>query len=317
MERAPRSGAGAQAASGCRWMPLDATEPAVLVLERLDEAVVGRSGRAQSRTQLVQGLMVAGDDRDDVRAVADPSWANFWSAPSARGRPESPDSPGRFIVVICRNTDVREVDRFGPDASPGLQPTDPMFPGAMRLDIPQPPAHHRTDQVLHLRRSSWHGSRRPDNTRGNRAFVLPPVSRADLPRAATQPQTKLIDGGAPEIAQARRLSHHLPNRVVETYSHVAPRSKSGRSPTCNADSENATDPFPINHRHNKTPPTGTNGVIERACRSCVAQGTRTLDPRTARPASIDNPCSAPDTPAPEATGVSGSILVSPQRTHTP
>jgi hypothetical protein len=25
----------------------------------------------------------------------------------------------------------------------------------------------------------------------------------------------------PEIAQARRLGHHLPNRVVETYSHVA------------------------------------------------------------------------------------------------
>ena len=35
-------------------------------------------------------------------------------------------------------------------------------------------------------------------------------------------KTWLIAGGAPEIAQARRLGHHLPNRVVETYSHVAP-----------------------------------------------------------------------------------------------
>jgi hypothetical protein len=26
----------------------------------------------------------------------------------------------------------------------------------------------------------------------------------------------------PEIAQARRLGHHLPDRIVETYSHVAP-----------------------------------------------------------------------------------------------
>ncbi len=26
----------------------------------------------------------------------------------------------------------------------------------------------------------------------------------------------------PEIAQARRLGHHLQDRVVETYSHVAP-----------------------------------------------------------------------------------------------
>lgn len=35
-------------------------------------------------------------------------------------------------------------------------------------------------------------------------------------------KTWLIADGAPEIAQARRLGHHLNNRVVETYSHVAP-----------------------------------------------------------------------------------------------
>ncbi|WIX93692.1 tyrosine-type recombinase/integrase [Amycolatopsis sp. DG1A-15b] len=35
-------------------------------------------------------------------------------------------------------------------------------------------------------------------------------------------KTWLIAGGAPEIAQARRLGHHLDNRVVETYCHVAP-----------------------------------------------------------------------------------------------
>jgi hypothetical protein len=34
-------------------------------------------------------------------------------------------------------------------------------------------------------------------------------------------KTWLIAGGAPEIAQARRLGHHLHDRVVETYSHVA------------------------------------------------------------------------------------------------
>ncbi|MDT4963319.1 MAG: hypothetical protein QOF87_2966, partial [Pseudonocardiales bacterium] len=34
-------------------------------------------------------------------------------------------------------------------------------------------------------------------------------------------KTWLIDDGMPEIAQARRLGHHLPNRVVETHSHVA------------------------------------------------------------------------------------------------
>lgn len=35
-------------------------------------------------------------------------------------------------------------------------------------------------------------------------------------------KTWLIADGIPEIAQAQRLGHHLPNRLVETYSHVAP-----------------------------------------------------------------------------------------------
>ncbi|HZC52415.1 MAG TPA: hypothetical protein VE441_07955, partial [Mycobacterium sp.] len=35
-------------------------------------------------------------------------------------------------------------------------------------------------------------------------------------------KTWLIADRVPEIAQARRLGHHLDNRVVETYSHVAP-----------------------------------------------------------------------------------------------
>ena len=34
-------------------------------------------------------------------------------------------------------------------------------------------------------------------------------------------KTWLIAGGAPEIAQARRLGHHLHDRVVETCSHIA------------------------------------------------------------------------------------------------
>lgn len=31
--------------------------------------------------------------------------------------------------------------------------------------------------------------------------------------------------GIPEIAQARRLGHHLDNRLVEVYSHVAPEAQ--------------------------------------------------------------------------------------------
>jgi len=44
----------------------------------------------------------------------------------------------------------------------------------------------------------------------------------DRPRTIHWSGRRLIAGGAPEIAQARRLGHHLPNRVVEVYSHVAP-----------------------------------------------------------------------------------------------
>ena len=35
-------------------------------------------------------------------------------------------------------------------------------------------------------------------------------------------KTWLIADGVPEIAQARRLGHHLQDRIMETYSHVAP-----------------------------------------------------------------------------------------------
>jgi hypothetical protein len=35
-------------------------------------------------------------------------------------------------------------------------------------------------------------------------------------------KTWLVADGIPEIAQARRLGYHLANRLVETYSHVAP-----------------------------------------------------------------------------------------------
>ncbi|MCP3798454.1 site-specific integrase [Allokutzneria sp. A3M-2-11 16] len=35
-------------------------------------------------------------------------------------------------------------------------------------------------------------------------------------------KTWLIADNIPEIAQARRLGHHLDNRIIETYSHVAP-----------------------------------------------------------------------------------------------
>ena len=57
----------------------------------------------------------------------------------------------------------------------------------------------------------------------NSRLALPPV-RPGLTFHGLRhsPKTWLIADGVPEIAQARRLGHHLQDRIVETYSHVAP-----------------------------------------------------------------------------------------------
>jgi integrase len=63
---------------------------------------------------------------------------------------------------------------------------------------------------------------------GNLAIAKPKVRTQPVAPGLTfhglrhSHKTWLIADGVPEIAQARRLGHHLDNRVVETYSHVAP-----------------------------------------------------------------------------------------------
>jgi integrase len=63
---------------------------------------------------------------------------------------------------------------------------------------------------------------------GNLDLALPPVRIDPIKPGLTfhglrhSHKTWLIADGVPEIAQARRLGHHLDNRIVETYSHVAP-----------------------------------------------------------------------------------------------
>ena len=49
--------------------------------------------------------------------------------------------------------------------------------------------------------------------------LLPGLTMHGLRHSHT---TWLIADGVPEIAQARRLGHHLDDRIIETYSHVAP-----------------------------------------------------------------------------------------------
>ena len=64
------------------------------------------------------------------------------------------------------------------------------------------------DRTLHLPRAS---------------LRLPPVqSGLTFHGLRHSHKTWLIADGIPEIAQARRLGHHLTDRIIETYSHVAP-----------------------------------------------------------------------------------------------
>jgi len=58
------------------------------------------------------------------------------------------------------------------------------------------------------------------NTRAGTRLVRPGLTFHGLRHSH---KTWLIAEGIPEIAQARRLGHHLSNRLVETYSHVAPQ----------------------------------------------------------------------------------------------
>jgi hypothetical protein len=65
------------------------------------------------------------------------------------------------------------------------------------------------------RSAGGRGSRDEGGVRGDPAGV-------DLPRAAAQPQDLADRRRCTGDRQARRLGQHLDNRVIETYSHVAP-----------------------------------------------------------------------------------------------
>jgi hypothetical protein len=65
------------------------------------------------------------------------------------------------------------------------------------------------------------GSRRHPAPLPTQGAARPGTATADLPCLRHSQKAWLIADGVPEIAQAR-LRHHLEDRVVETYSHVAP-----------------------------------------------------------------------------------------------
>jgi integrase len=100
-------------------------------------------------------------------------------------------------------------------------------------------------------------------------------------------KTWLIAGGAPEIAQARRLGHHLPNRVVETYSHVAPEVETRLLADLQRRWHKAT-PSP----HPKRPPQKSPAKNQRPIPTSPAKRQRPISPapitvgervRTAKP----------------------------------
>jgi integrase len=72
-------------------------------------------------------------------------------------------------------------------------------------------------------------------------------------------KTWMIADGIPEIAQARRLGHRLDNRLVETYSHVAPeverrliRALERRWHKARNLTEHTTPPLPTGDKHRRS-----------------------------------------------------------------
>src|SRR5438045_1690533 len=66
-------------------------------------------------------------------------------------------------------------------------------------------------------------------------------------------KTWLIADGIPEIAQARRLGHHLSNRLVEVYSHVAPEIENRLLQKLERRWKHATrNPRPVDNRPRRT-----------------------------------------------------------------
>jgi hypothetical protein len=86
-------------------------------------------------------------------------------------------------------------------------------------------------------------------------------------------KTWLIADQIPEIAQARRLGHRLDNRVVETYSHVAPKSNTDSSPPSR---RAGTPPPTTTHHPHQHPPPQTNRRSHRLSPSSPARGTPPL-----------------------------------------
>ena len=58
----------------------------------------------------------------------------------------------------------------------------------------------------------------------------------------------MIADNIPEIGQARRLGHHLSNRIVETYSHVAPEVERRLLRALEHRWQQATSPTSAGHR---------------------------------------------------------------------
>jgi integrase len=77
----------------------------------------------------------------------------------------------------------------------------------------------RSDFDRRVFRPAVDGNRQRPNARVHTEPVRPGLTFHGLRHSH---KTWMIADGIPEIAQARRLGHHLSNRIVETYSHVAP-----------------------------------------------------------------------------------------------
>jgi hypothetical protein len=94
-------------------------------------------------------------------------------------------------------------------------------------------------------------------------------------------KTWLIADGIPEIAQAKRLGHHLANRLVEVYSHVAPEIETRLLQRLERRHKQAAGSRPADNRPHRTLRRHDPHTAPRSAPPCAehhADGNRTSKP---------------------------------------
>jgi len=181
-----------------------------------------------------QAGMLGGPDAKLL--VITTAWTGCRWGEMAGLQPHNVDLIRRVIIIDDKIGALHESAHtlwLGPPKTPSSARTIPLPPFLVEL-LREHLARHTGQFVFTsplgypLRRSDFHrrvfrpavdGNQQHPNANIHTEPVQPGLTFHGLRHSH---KTWMIADGIPEIAQAKRLGHHLSNRLVETYSHVAP-----------------------------------------------------------------------------------------------